>query len=223
MEANNLRTGVANKNNFSLIETILWEKGSFYLLDLHIERLAESAAFFAFPYDKTPFIKELSNITPAMKKDRPYRVRLLLEKNGNIKVEYAELDNRMSAPSRAILSDKKVDSLDVFLRHKTTKRLLYDNEHLSCVLSGFFDVLFLNEKKELTEGAITNIVLKKGNKHFTPPLECGLLGGVYRRHLLDTKAFGLKEKVLYADDLYSADEVLLINSVRKVVPVVVAR
>ena len=44
-------------------------------------------------------------------------------------------------------------------------------------------------------------------------MECGLLAGVFRRHLLETRP-GIEEKVLYPGDLRQADTVYLTNAVR---------
>jgi para-aminobenzoate synthetase/4-amino-4-deoxychorismate lyase len=44
-------------------------------------------------------------------------------------------------------------------------------------------------------------------------VECGLLAGVYRRHLLETRQ-GIEERVLYSEDLRLADAVYLANAVR---------
>jgi branched-subunit amino acid aminotransferase/4-amino-4-deoxychorismate lyase len=54
-------------------------------------------------------------------------------------------------------------------------------------------------------------VLKDGRWH-TPPVECGLLAGVYRRHLLET--IGVQEQALHLEDLRQADAVYLSNAVR---------
>ena len=72
----------------------------------------------------------------------------------------------------------------------------------------------MNEKKEVTEGSFTNIFIKKDGLYYTPPIECGLLPGIYRDHLLDDENFKTIEKKLKISDLKSADEVYLCNSVR---------
>ena len=64
---------------------------------------------------------------------------------------------------------------------------------------GFDDALFMNERGEVTEGAISNVFMEKDGRWLTPPVECGLLAGVYRRHLLETRA-GVEERVLIAED-----------------------
>ena len=66
-------------------------------------------------------------------------------------------------------------------------------------LSTFFDLIFLNERGEVCEGSRSNIYVLKNGVWHTPPLHCGLLGGVMRRQLLDQDA--VVESVLAASDL----------------------
>jgi para-aminobenzoate synthetase/4-amino-4-deoxychorismate lyase len=99
------------------------------------------------------------------------------------------------------------------LYHKTTHRPLYSTAFKDAVNAGFDDVLFLNQRGEVTEGAISNILIEKSGRWLSPPIECGLLAGVYRRHLLETLP-RVEERVLYAEDLRLADAVYLCNAVR---------
>jgi len=97
----------------------------------------------------------------------------------------------------------------------TTERKFYQSELAKYrKLTNCFDVIFLNEKKEVTEGSFTNIFIKKDGLYYTPPIECGLLPGIYRDYLLDDENFKTIEKKLMVSDLKSADEVYLCNSVR---------
>ena len=66
-----------------------------------------------------------------------------------------------------------------------------------------------------------NIVLRFGDEYYTPPLEAGLLNGVYRRHLLETGR--VVEKPLTVDDPARADKIFLVNSVRQWIPIVWVR
>jgi para-aminobenzoate synthetase/4-amino-4-deoxychorismate lyase len=116
-------------------------------------------------------------------------------------------------------SDRKVDSNNVFLFHKTTNRKFYDDEYKIAKKEGLYDVIFRNEKGQVTEGAISNIFIKKGNRYYTPPVENGLLNGVYRRFLLFQKSKDIKEKILYPNDIEEADEIFLTNAVRGIVKV----
>ncbi len=54
-----------------------------------------------------------------------------------------------------------MNSNDVFLYHKTTNRSIYDNEYKKAIKNGLAEILFLNEHKQVTEGAISNIIIKK--------------------------------------------------------------
>ena len=79
------------------------------------------------------------------------------------------------------------------------------------------NIIFFNEKGELTEGSRSNIVLQIGDKLFTPPINCGLLNGIYRQKLLNEgKCF---EQILYKKDLLQAEKIYCINSVRGMVEV----
>ena len=101
-----------------------------------------------------------------------------------------------------------------YFYHKTTNRKIYDHEYKKAKSKGFFDVIFENERGEITEGAISNVFIRCGSTYFTPPLECGLLAGVYRRYLMQKKAYLIKERILSREDLFEADAVYLTNAVR---------
>ncbi|HEX9653224.1 MAG TPA: aminotransferase class IV, partial [bacterium] len=102
--------------------------------------------------------------------------------------------------------------------HKTTCRDLYQAEYAKYSAQGFLDVLFLNEDGQVTEGAISNLFIKKNGNYYTPPVACGLLNGVFRQEFLSghSNAF---EKCLWLEDLNSADEVYLTNATRGMVKV----
>jgi len=57
------------------------------------------------------------------------------------------------------------------------------------------------------------VLVVKNGRWFTPPIACGLLAGVQRRHLLETRT-EIEERVLSEDDLRTADAVYLANAVR---------
>jgi para-aminobenzoate synthetase/4-amino-4-deoxychorismate lyase len=56
------------------------------------------------------------------------------------------------------------------------------------------------------------VVIETPDGLFTPPVSCGLLAGTQRAELLARGE--ITEKVLVPQDLYAADKVYLINSVR---------
>ncbi|QHN02795.1 aminodeoxychorismate synthase component I [Granulicella sp. WH15] len=196
-------------DDFQLIETILYDTESFSFLDLHLERLAASAAYFNFPIDRDRIVAELRALASPL--TQPHRIRLLLHPDGRTTCTSTPF---VHAPTGRIrIASQRTHSQDRFLRHKTTRRTLYDEQYRQAVAEGFDEVLFLNERGELTEGAISNLFLSIGGKLLTPPLASGVLPGVYRRHLLETRA-NAEERVLTLDDLHAADAIYICNSVR---------
>jgi len=203
-----------NRRDFKLIETMLWkpDKG-YFLLKPHLERLKSSAEYFNFRFDGKHIAKQLRSLEQQFKNDQDYRIRLLLDRRGETEIDFS----RTKGSSEAVklkFSDKKVFSEDPFLYHKTTNRDLYNNEYKKWSKKGYFDVIFSNEKNQITEGAVSNIIIKKGRFYYTPPVACGLLDGVFRKSLFKKRDFPVKEKVLRKEDVRKADEIYVVNSVR---------
>ncbi|MBE6050343.1 MAG: 4-amino-4-deoxychorismate lyase [Clostridium sp.] len=82
---------------------------------------------------------------------------------------------------------------------------------------GFDDVLFINEKGYLAETSCSNIFLVKNNRILTPKSDNGLLRGIIRKWIM--KNFAVEESNLTYDDLSSADEVFITNSLMGVMKV----
>ena len=197
--------------DFQLIETMLWN-GTSSFLSMHLDRLEASAEYFNFSYDRVAIIEQLINVSNLFQPKQHYRVRLLLSATGNTTITTVE--HTPDAPMGLIrLSSERTSSKDLFLRHKTTQRKLYESQYAETQANNFDDTIFLNEKEEVTEGTISNIFIRRANRLFTPPLSSGVLPGVFRRHLLETNA-DAEEFVLKIPDLESADAVFLCNSVR---------
>ncbi len=199
---------------FSLIETMLWKDG-FPLLELHLDRLQDSAAYFGFPCDRATVKAALESHARAFAQGAARKVRLLLDDLGQWRIsdEESEDSGASQRPARVRLAREHTDSADPMLFHKTTHRPLYAPAFAEATRDGFDEVLFLNQRSEITEGAISNVFVEKEGRWLTPPVGCGLLGGVYRRHLLETHP-NFEERVLHVEDLRRADAVYLCNSVR---------
>jgi para-aminobenzoate synthetase/4-amino-4-deoxychorismate lyase len=129
-----------------------------------------------------------------------WRVRLTLAKAGEIEVQAFALEGEPAAPRLARLAAVAIDSTDPLRRHKTTARQLYDAA-LCAVGAGspVFDVVFLNERGEVAEGARSNVFVEREGVLLTPPLNSGALPGVLRAELLASGR--AREAVLLPDDL----------------------
>jgi para-aminobenzoate synthetase/4-amino-4-deoxychorismate lyase len=199
---------------FSLIETMRWE-GRYPLMELHLDRLADSALYFDFQCEPEKIRAALEEHARGFDDNTPRRVRMLLDRDGGAAITHELLGAERDSThvGRVRVAEARTDPADRMLFHKTTHRPLYAEAFQAAARDGFDDVLFLNLRGEVTEGAISNVFVEMGGKWFTPPVECGLLAGVCRRHLLETRQ-QIEEKVLYLDDLLRADAIYLANALR---------
>ena len=224
---------------FKLIETMLWHPESgYWLLDLHLERLAESAGYFSYPFEFEKVkaaLHCLAESVGAGASVKSQRVRLTLAKSGRFEITHSVLDEKFhpwvdpaaimqQKPDKVLpkvtFSSRNTESNSVYLFHKTTLRKLYDEERDRIVNGqGYYEVLFVNEKGEVTEGSYTNIFLEKNGRLMTPPVFCGLLPGVFRRYLLQKYPELVVEKTFTRKDLEQADALYVANSVRGLVRV----
>jgi para-aminobenzoate synthetase/4-amino-4-deoxychorismate lyase len=181
---------------FQLFESILLEDGNYFLLTEHLERLRESAEYFGFDSPMDEINETLSQVI----KDGSFKVKLTLWKNGRIEPQITRIELLDEIGSVA-LATEPVDSSDRFLFHKTTRRPGGDN------------LIFWNERGEVTESSIANLVVPIDGELCTPPIECGLLPGVFRNHLL--AAGKIRERIITVAEFKNVKEFFLINSVRK--------
>ncbi|MGC1460975.1 MAG: aminodeoxychorismate synthase component I [Terracidiphilus sp.] len=210
-----IRSAQRFPERFQLIETMLWD-GGYPLLELHLDRLMDSAEYFAFQCEREAIRAALEEHARVFEAGALRRVRLLVDREGcmNIGDEALAVNGGNDAKAaRAYISQHRTDANDPMLFHKTTHRPLYGEAFKEAVNRGFDDVLFMNGAGEITEGAISNIFIEKDGQLLTPPVDCGLLAGVYRRHLLETRA-NAEERVLYPEDLRREDGVYLCNALR---------
>lgn len=200
--------------HFELIETMLYEPGDgIWLRGYHLARLAASAAYFGFAFDAAK-VRDAIDAAIAEKPDERRRIRLLLDEDGGVTVTTApQPSSPADAVMRYVISDTRLNSADLFLYHKTTRRELYDREwkHYSETL-GADEVIYLNENGELAEGSRTTIFLERNGRLLTPRLAAGILPGTLRSALIDEGR--AVEARLTIDDLNKAEAIYLGNSVR---------
>jgi len=115
---------------------------------------------------------------------------------------------------RVALAPEPVDSRDEFLRHKTTNRDVYTRARATRPDAD--DVVLWNERGEITESTIANVVAELDGTWYTPPLACGLLPGVFRADVLEADM--VRERVITKDELRRAARIWLINSLREWIP-----
>lgn len=197
---------------FKIIETMLFDSGKILFFDEHIERLKSTADYFLFYLNEKKLLKQISKSILKLDVNKKFILRLLLEKWGKVIVEINEY-SPLNDYNYIIVSQQQVNSRNKFQYFKTTNREVYESEFKKFSSKNFFDVIFLNEKGELTEGCITNVFIKKRGTWFTPPINSGIIHGIFRSYFLKTQPDTI-ETPLTINDLYDAEEVKMVNSVR---------
>ncbi len=196
---------------FELLETLLFENGKYFLLQSHLERLRNSADFFLFKYDEIKIKNSLSEAGKILDNRKKYKIRLALNKWGGVSTKVDEISESFNNV-KIILQKRAAVADERFYKHKTTNRP-WNKAFAEARKNGFDEILFYDENNFLLEGAFTNLFIRKDGEIFTPPLELPILNGCYRNHLIQTGIAA--EKNFTLDDLKTADEIILCNSVRK--------
>ncbi len=197
---------------FRLLETIAWQPGTgALLLDRHLDRLTEGADHFGFDLD----IGEVRRRIRSVGRNTEAMLRVLVSSDGAVDIEVHEPP--AVPPGDAVLlavDTVAVASDDEFLRHKTTRRTRYVQARRR--FPEAFDVILWNERGEITESTIANIVVEIDGRLLTPTTDSGLLPGTFRAELLAAER--IIEARLTRDDLADATSVWLVNSVRGWLP-----
>jgi 4-amino-4-deoxychorismate lyase len=202
-------------DDFGLIETLLYTRGQgFHLVAEHMSRLRASAAALGFSLDEAAVGAALE---AALGPEARQRARAVLRRDGTLEASATPIDAVAEgtiwkvAPARVTFR-----SDDPLLRHKTTRRALYEDELAAAQARGGADeVLFFNERGEACEGARCNVFVASDGVLLTPPLSSGLLPGTLRAHYLTNgKA---REAVLRKEDFSNGAVFYMGNSVRGLV------
>jgi para-aminobenzoate synthetase/4-amino-4-deoxychorismate lyase len=205
-----LKARVLEEPAFALVETMAFHPGEGYRrLEGHLARLAQSARHFGFPLDMKRVEAALRAVVEG---GVAVRARLLLHADGRVEVQCGALPPPAKRPLRVGLAARPVDPRSVWLRHKTTRRDAYDEAVAS--RPDCDDVLLWNDRGELTESSIANVIVEVGGLRLTPPVDCGLLPGVERaRAIAEGRA---REAVVRLADLRPGQRIWLVSSLRGV-------
>ncbi|MBL1098372.1 aminodeoxychorismate synthase component I [Streptomyces coffeae] len=198
----------ARPEEFHLIETFRHRAGSGpRSFDRHLARAADSAAYFGFAFDAAA-VREA--VAERLAGEGDARVRLMLFRDGGAVVDVADLPAADRHPVRLAIDSEPVDSTRCWPHHKTSRRQPYTSRLARHPRAD--DVVLVNERGELTEACTANLVVRLDNAWWTPPLGGGCLPGVERGRLVETGC--LRERTLHPADLFRAEGIALVSSLR---------
>jgi branched-subunit amino acid aminotransferase/4-amino-4-deoxychorismate lyase len=193
------------------------ENGTIVRVERHLARMRASADALAVPWREN----EIRSLIAGEADSRPngtWRVRLLVDGAGQPSLTGAPHVDTTTV-WRIAIANAAVDDTDLRLVHKTTSREPYEIARRS--RPDVDDVVLWNARNEVTESTIANLVVEVAGLRCTPPLSCGLLGGVLRGELLDSG--DLIERIITRGMLARAERVWLINSLRGWIEAMVVR
>ena len=201
---------------YALIETFRFEPGSgFVRLERHLARLERSARELGFRYSRDRVDEALAGLSS---RDAPLRVRLELALDGAVEVTSQPFVPLAPATVWTIgIAEARLDAADPLVRHKTTRRQIYEAARAEFSRDEAAEVVLLNGDGRLGEGSNTNVFVGSGDGLLrTPSLANGLLPGVLRAQLIEEGR--AVEADLSPEDLRSAAAIFVGNSLRGLIP-----
>lgn len=197
-----------------LFETLRTEGSKIYFLRRHLLRMQRSAEAIFFPkFDLERIRNACLEIATRINVTELGRLRIVLFSNEDLLITHQEYE---------IPSDKFNVGFYPGIRYSNSdfgalKSLSYQQSATAlrwAANNGFQDCIFRNEKNQVVESALANILIEKAGCFYTPPLSSGCLPGIIREILLDGMC-EISETELTSDDLLNSG-VALLSSLREI-------
>ena len=198
-------------------ETIFVKKSKGILLSYHMERLKNGLDALGIPMP-TPLMEEMNNLIRRMPEDKDV-IRVSVSENNMVwetrknpytqqqyvqgfALTYSSVRRNETSPLNGIKSLNQGDN--VLQRRLALHR-------------GFDEVVFLNLKREITEGTVSNLFFVSDGKLYTPSADCGILAGTVRRWLIEK--YDVNEISILPQDMDSFQEMFVTNALLGIMPV----
>lgn len=233
-------TDLAATRGDGVFETASLVAGHVQALDAHLERLGQSAAMLQLPApdlavwrDAVLAVGEALNAAGVVEGSIKFVLTRGVE-GGAVPTGWVF---GMESPdfARDRTEGIRIVLLDRGYRHdvpRTSPWLLAGAKTLSYAVNraaqreaarrGADDVLFVSSDGYLLEGAVSNLLLRRGNQLITPRVDLGILAGTTQADLYswaEAEGFVTGYELLTPADLETADAAWLVSSVRHVAPV----
>ena len=200
-----------------IFTTLRWQDGKPIGLLPHLRRLRDSCRWFQRPFPSEPIFAQVRQWRLSQAQGL-YRIRLAVNPSGLLSCRSEALAVLGWGKDEAVVvPTEKVASSDLWLRHKTSRRGIYDRALAAAKALGADEALIFNERDELAEGSFTSVFLRDPSGFWwTPPLDAGILPGIWRQEQI--RQLGASEKPLFLSDLLNAAEIRIGNSLRGGIP-----
>ena len=220
---------------FSLFETMLVKRGRVIMLQQHLQRLIGSAASLGITIGagrdllatKSVAAVELSGASDGI-------LRLTVTAgpadSGTGLILYSMQEGVPYLPGRYVKGFSLLtlgfprNEKSPLVRHKTANYMENILGRREALRLGFDEGLFLNSLGNVTEGTVCNIFTVRNGELITPPPEAGLLSGTVRQLVIESApllGYQCREENITANDIKTADECFLTNSLMGIMPATV--
>jgi branched-chain amino acid aminotransferase len=226
----------------AVFETLRTYGGRPFALSQHLARLRRSAAlvFIQLPIEEAALASEVESAVAAAGNAESYARVIITRGSGPIGLD----PDLARFPLRVILVEPlRPPSRDAYAQGigaaLIPTRRVADATHAAgaklgnylpnllalreAKLRGAEEALVVDASGRVIEGASSNVFCLRRGTLSTPPEDAGILAGITRALVLEVAgalALPTKERELYADDLYGADEVFITSSIRELLPIV---
>lgn len=200
-----------------IFETLKTINGEAFALGRHIARAQRSAQILGIPspseYEIRTAVEEL--LMPGRNIPDVGRLRMTFANSGEFGLLHENL-HTWTSPARLMLLDRPVDETSPESGHK----LLPFSENVACLelarAEGVDDGIRLNQKGEICESSVANLLLRIEGQWVTPELSSGCLPGITRELSLEWLA--VKERTISVDELGNVDSIFLMSSLKELQP-----
>ena len=198
-------------------ESLRTYSGKPFALERHLDRLEQTLNKLKIATPTRAQLVQGVEETIAANPASPFgRLRLTVLGDGNWMVTHIEYKPEVRF-LKLCLSPIQRYSLDLTSGIKTISYQANALALREAASKGFDDAIFINERGEVMESALANLLWFKDGQWFTPDLNSGCLPGVIRALLVES--FGVIQAPLLVEELEHIDGLALTSSVREIVGV----
>ena len=191
-----------------VFETIRTQDGEVFELGRHMRRALAAATAKGFSLPNEEIVRTGIHSIISAEPQIIGRLRLLFSKERFIAVHQSYEEITKPAKIAVVADSQLVESINL----KT-----YPYEHRLGLLeqaqqSGFDEIICINERGEVTEGAVSNFLFRIDGKWITTPLSSGVLPGIQRGIVIER--CGVSVKQVLKSDLDRVDAAFVISSLK---------
>jgi branched-chain amino acid aminotransferase len=207
-----------------------------FRLDLHTQRLSQSASFFGLDWKGQEIENKLIDFIKKNKPTKDFYLRPLIYASDPVIAKFADLDFDLAifgiylgdylSPngiSCTLSSWQRSADSSFPMRGKITggyiTTFLAKTEAKS---RGFDDAIMFNRNGKISEGTGMNVFMVRNGKLITPSVTEDILEGITRRSVLEIakkKGLEVEERQVDRSELLIADEVFLTGTAARITPV----